>query len=104
MVLICTNGQPNTYNLHLQKGDSHAPVITSLHKSHPRIFNSDSNVFNLPSVREMPKYTSTNKQFLGALLYGFFRYYNEYFDFASDCGSIRCGQRLYIGDCFRYNP
>lgn len=51
----------------------------------------------------MPKYNSTNKQFLGALLYGFFRYYNEYFDFASDCGSIRCGQRLYIGDCFSYS-
>ena len=88
--------------LHYLQCGTNPPVITSLHDKFPNIFHTNSNVFSLPFLGDMPKFTSPNKQFLGALLYGFFQYYNEEFDFAADCGSVRLGQRLHIGDCYRY--
>ena len=38
----------------------------------------------------------------GELLYGFFEYYNEKFDFTSDVGSIRTGQTLDARTCQTY--
>ena len=78
------------------------PVIPSLQVVHPDIFYPESNIFELPGLPGLPGwFNSENKQSLGSLLYGFFKYYNEVFDFTADCGSIRCASRLPIEYCYR---
>ena len=85
---------------YLQCGTTPA-VIPSLQNVHPNIFYSGSNISSLPFWSKVPAFTSGNKQSLGDLLYGFFRYYNEVFDFTADCGSVRSAGRLAIEDCYR---
>ena len=85
---------------YLQCGTS-PPVVPSLQLVHPGVFNLDSNVFEL-FEKNIPRFNSSeNKQSLGALLYGFFKYYNEVFDFSADCGSIKCASRVSIDSCYR---
>ena len=40
--------------------------------------------------------------FVGELLYGFFEYYTNQFDFTNDVGSIRTGKKLNSADCQAY--
>ena len=89
--------------LHYLQCGARPPVIPKLHQLHPKIFHPESNIFGLPFTKEISKFTSENKQFLGALLYGFFQYYNEQWDFAADCGSVRRGTRMQIGECYEYS-
>jgi len=85
---------------YLQCGVS-PPVIPCLHRSHPQMFNPDSDIFSLPYTA--PPFSSSNKMSLGELLVGFFSYYtNGCFDPNQDVGSIRCGSILPAGDCERF--
>ena len=87
--------------LHYLQSGTNPPVIPSLQNEYPNIFYSGSDISSLPFWNKVPVFTSGNQQSLGDLLYGFFRYYNEDFDFTADCGSIRCGGRLAIEDSYR---
>ena len=61
---------------YLQCGVS-PPVLPCLQKSHPRIFNPESDIFSLPYSLPSPAYTSNNTESLGKLFVGFFKYYTN---------------------------
>ena len=61
---------------YLQCGVS-PPVLPCLQKSHPRLFNPDSDIFSLPYSLPDPTYTSNNRESLGKLFVGFFQYYTD---------------------------
>ena len=61
---------------YLQCGVS-PPVLPCLQKSHPRLFNPDSDIFSLPYSLPDPPYTSNNRESLGKLFVGFFQYYTD---------------------------
>ena len=61
---------------YLQCGVS-PPVLPCLQKSHPRIFNPESDIFSLPYSLPSPAYTSNNNESLGKLFVGFFKYYTN---------------------------
>ena len=61
---------------YLQCGVS-PPVLPCLQKSHPRIFNPESDIFSLPYSLPSPTYTSNNTESLGELFVGFFKYFTN---------------------------
>lgn len=60
----------------------------------PHIFYANSDISTLDDNQRLPYYESSNKQSLGELLLGFFRYYTQEFDFDRDAVSIKDAQRV----------
>jgi len=86
--------------LHFLQCGVQPPVIPSLHISHPQIFHSSSDIFQLQYQQCLPPFVSTNLQSLGSLFQAFFGYYAD-FNFMAHCGSVRTGTVLSIEQCHR---
>ena len=86
--------------LHFLQCGIHPPVIPALHISHPQMFYTDSNIFQLQYQQCLPPFVSRNSQSLGSLFQAFFRYYAD-FNFMAHCGSVRTGTVLSIEQCHR---
>jgi len=88
--------------IHFLQCEVTPPVLPCLQKSHPHIFNSKSDIFNLPY--EVPEYLSENKDSVGQLFVKFFQYFTDgnRFDTREDVASVRTGQVLRAGDCERF--
>ncbi|XP_035229544.1 poly(A) RNA polymerase gld-2 homolog A-like [Stegodyphus dumicola] len=70
------------------------PVLPCLQKMHPRRYESgDYWKWVVPSRGDI-SFHSKNTQSLGSLLYGFFDYYTNVFDFSKDVISVRLGCKL----------
>ena len=88
--------------IHFLQCEVTPPVLPCLQKSHPHIFNSKSDIFNLPY--EVPEYRSENKDSVGQLFVKFFQYFTDgnRFDTREDVASVRTGEVLRAGDCERF--
>ena len=88
--------------IHFLQCEVSPPVLPCLQKSHPQIFNSNSDIYNLPY--DVPEYFSENKDSVGQLFVKFFQYFTDgsRFDTREDVASVRTGQVLRAGDCERF--
>jgi len=88
--------------IHFLQAGVEPPVLPSLQKLHPETFHSDSYIFTLPFVSGLPEFRSDNGESLGELLSDFFEYYDRRFDFATDVGSVRTGERVANSACYDF--
>ena len=86
--------------IHFLQHGTRPNILPSLSQLHPQMFHGNSNIFKLNFFNDLPKFASRNEQSLGELLVGFFRYYNQDFNFMVDCGSVRCGKAISINECY----
>lgn len=87
----------------LQVGVS-PPVLPCLHRTHPEMFNFNSDIFSLDYLNP-PEYKSANNSSVGQLFVDFFYYFTDpknSFDTDIDVGSVRTGSVLKVADCQRY--
>jgi len=91
--------------LHFLQAGVAPPVLPCLHNSHPSVFNDQSDIFRL-DYSALPDFQSNNRQSLGELLAGFFRYYNPRdpsgFEPQQDVASVRSGDVLLAQDCEQF--
>ena len=88
--------------IHFLQCEVSPPVLPCLQKSHPQIFHSKSDIYNLPY--DVPKYFSENRDSVGQLFVKFFQYFSDgsKFDTREDVASVRTGEVLRAGDCERF--
>ncbi|XP_052797071.1 poly(A) RNA polymerase gld-2 homolog A-like [Mya arenaria] len=79
--------------LHYLQAGCKPPVLDSVQKLYPDLFNFGDDVRNL-QMNVKIEFKSENTDSLGDLFLGFLKYYTHEFDFESDVASVRQGIRL----------
>ncbi|XP_050403756.1 poly(A) RNA polymerase gld-2 homolog A isoform X2 [Patella vulgata] len=69
------------------------PVLPALHKFHPEMFSSTSDIRQL-KLNENLKFETKNNQSLGELFLGFLDYYSNKFDYENFAISVRLGSKI----------
>ena len=70
------------------------PVLPNLLKMMPNVFHDRSNIESLKEDQTLPDFKSANKQSLGKLLVGFFRYYSQEFNFDQHIIDMKGAKRV----------
>ncbi|ESO98294.1 hypothetical protein LOTGIDRAFT_64710, partial [Lottia gigantea] len=79
--------------IHYLQDGCEPKVLPSLHKLHPEMFSSTSDIRQL-KLNENLKFETKNNQSLGELFLGFLDYYSNKFDYETYAISVRLGTKL----------
>ncbi|KAK6171975.1 hypothetical protein SNE40_018389 [Patella caerulea] len=79
--------------IHYLQDGCDPPVLPALHKLHPEMFSSTSDIRQL-KLNENLKFETKNNQSLGELFLGFLDYYSNKFDYENFAISVRLGSKI----------